>query len=884
MLKVSQAIDGFLAEFANEHNMDLIERVRKHGTGLELQVNVSPKGGELVDGTVSTYTDGCNRWHSFRIPKGSYADPHWQDFTLRFPLEKHVDAIGSTGWLWTSKLSLWVAFDIDSILGHAEGVGISDTELLKVREAVSTLEYVEVRKSTSGKGLHLYVFLPEGITTNNHGEHAAVARAVLSQISQDVGFDMGTNIDVCGSNTWFWARRATVANEGFKLLKAAKGVFPHSLANWRDHLPVVRRTRARVSIGIAEKDEDIFEQMASAHQKIPLDAKHLAIRDGLMGLRGTTIWVQDHHLLQTHTSLLKMLKETSNLDIVGVFETNSAGTNVNQPNCFMFPLKDGAWRVTRFGAGTAEHASWTQDGKGWTTCIYNRRPSLEAASLVNGGQELSKGGYEFDMLRDAVRVIKDDVAGDPNLNISLPDKLSTRKAIVKKSPTGQIIIEVPASKDDPVMPGWNSSDKKGFWTQLVKVDANPRSSDTLSGDYDKVLRCLETVESQPAGWTVAKDNESWMRKSPSAVKTVLQALGHVKPEAECVMGGAELQPWKLVTVPFAPEYPGDRQWNLEAPQLAVLPAPPNDDEESQHPHWDMILEHVGSSLTKRLRQEEWAQEAGIITGQQYLQAWYANVLRHPFSPLPYLFLYGPENSGKSIFHEAFSLLVTSGVVKADQALTSQFNSELEGCILAVVEEKNVATTKGAHEKIKDAVTSDVISIRRMRTDVYQVRNTTHWVQCSNNIEACPIFNGDSRITVIHVPEITKEIPKERLKQALIEEAPFFLRTLLNMTLPPPTSRLRLPLVNTDEKIAIIAGNQTVIEAFIEEMCEVRKGSEMLYADFYDALQQYPGGAEISRQKLSRELCVMRGISVRAGAQNKRFIIGLSLKPQKEKKS
>jgi hypothetical protein len=881
MLKASQAIDAFLASARNVHNADLIDRIRAHGTNLELQVNVSPIGGELVDGTTSTYSDGIDRWHSFRIPKGSFSDPHWQDFLLRFPIEKHVDAIGSTGWLWASKLSLWVAYDIDAITGHAKGVGVPEAELTRVKEAVSSLDYVEVRRSTSGAGLHLYVHLPApGVTTANHGEHAAVARAILSRISQDVGFDMGVSIDVCGSNTWIWARRANIENMGFQLIKGATSPFPHDLSNWRDHLPVVSRTRSRVSIGVAAKDEDIFEQMASAHQRVPLDTMHIAIRDGLMGLKGTTIWVQDHHLMQTHTSLLKMLKETSSLDIKGVFETNSAGTNVGQPNCFAFPLKDGAWRVTRFGAGTQEHSSWTQDGKGWTTTIYNRRPSLETAALARGAQELAKGGYVFDMLRDAVSMIRDDVACDPNLKISMPEKLSTRKATTRKSASGHIVIEVPASKDDGPMPGWNDSDRKGYWTQLVKVAANPANVDNTSGNYDKMMRCLQTVESQPAGWAVSKNTGDWMRKTPGSVKTILQALGNEKTEAECIMGGAELQPWKLVTVPFAAEYPGDRQWNNGAPQLAVTPSPPNDEEDSPHPHWDLMLEHIGCRLDKHLRREKWAQDAGVLTGRQYLQAWYANVIRHPFSHLPYLFLYGPENSGKSIFHEAFSLLVTRGVVKADAALTSQYNSELEGCILAIVEERNITSTTGAHAKIKEVVTGDMISIRRMRTDVYQVRNTTHWVQCSNEIDACPVFSGDSRITVIHVPEITKEIPKERFKAALLAEAPFFLSTLLHMPLPTPGGRLRLPMVVSDEKTAIIAGNQTVVEGLIEESYEIRRGLEMPYSEFFDALQKVPGGADISRQKLSRELCGIKGITIRAGTNNKRFIIGLAPKEKK----
>ncbi len=392
-------------------------------------------------------------------------------------------------------------------MGHAQGVGVSDAELLRVREAVSALDYVEVRRSTSGSGLHLYVFLPPGVTTENHGEHAAVARAILSKMSEEVGFDLAANVDVCGSNTWFWARRATVENQGFLCLKKATCDFPHDLSNWREHLAVVSRSRHRISIGVPQKEEDIFTQLASAHPRVQLDAKHIEIRDKLAAM-GTTIWVQDHHLLQTHTALLKRLHETG--EILGVFDTISPGTNVNQANCFLFPLPEGAWRVFRFGMGTAEHRTWAQDGKSWTTCYYNRRPSLENVATANNAKVLAKGGYEFDMLGDAATVIKEQLANDPNLHINIPEKLRTRRAVVRKSPNGQVVIEVPKASEDPDMPEWNSSDKKGHWTYVVNTQAEPHGE--VAGDYDTVLRCLETPDSQPAGWTVAKETVSGLAR------------------------------------------------------------------------------------------------------------------------------------------------------------------------------------------------------------------------------------------------------------------------------------------------------------------------------------------------------------------------------------
>ena len=66
----------------------------------------------------------------------------------------------------------------------------------------------------------------------------------------------------------------------------------------------------------------------------------------------------------------------------------------------------------------------------------------------------------------------------------------------------------------------------------------------------------------------------------------------------------------------------------------------------------------------------WAEQARIKTGADYLRAWVACAFRCPFEPTPYLFLFGGENCGKSIFYETLELLVTKGVVKADHALTA----------------------------------------------------------------------------------------------------------------------------------------------------------------------------------------------------------------------
>lgn len=62
---------------------------------------------------------------------------------------------------------------------------------------------MEVRRSTGGGGIHLYVYsADDGISTDNHTEHAALARCVLGMMSSGTGFDFASQIDACGHVTW----------------------------------------------------------------------------------------------------------------------------------------------------------------------------------------------------------------------------------------------------------------------------------------------------------------------------------------------------------------------------------------------------------------------------------------------------------------------------------------------------------------------------------------------------------------------------------------------------------------------------------------------------------------------------------------------------------
>ena len=469
MPKVSEALYNFLQLRKTPANADLIDR---WDIGLETQANVVIGDGEPVAGKRSTWSSGTETWWSIRIPKDANSEPSWKDYKLTFSIAERPEGIGCTGWDWKARRSRWFGFDFDSLTSHAKGVGISDEDLLKVKEAAMQLPYVEVRKSTGGGGIHLYAHCTdEGIVCENHTVHALMARCILGKMSSECNFDFASQIDCCGGVLWIWHRKMSAENQGLTLIKpATKALSAADLpANWRDHIEVATRKRAKVRVNDVVDDEpEAFEALTTFRNVIPLDDNHKAQIEALQTFGYTTLWVADHHLLQTHTCALKELRESregQELGLVGVFETNSAGQNRAQPNCFLFPLTDGGWRVFRFSPGTAEASTWSQDGEGWTTCHFNHRPDLATACTVFGGVEREQGGYVFASAENAIKAAK-----SLGQELTLDGILEERRVTLKAHKDGRLVAQVKREKDDKPLKGWDN--KNGKYVKIFKVKAD----------------------------------------------------------------------------------------------------------------------------------------------------------------------------------------------------------------------------------------------------------------------------------------------------------------------------------------------------------------------------------------------------------------------------
>jgi hypothetical protein len=806
---------------------------------MECQVNVAQDSGTRIEGEYQGkhwhgWTDNISIWKSFRIPYNANSEPNYQDKPLTFSLYEHVEGIGMTGWDWYSRVSRWVAFDFDALVGHSNKhqSKLTIDELKAVKDAAYNLPWTTIRYSTSGKGLHIYVFVND-IETNNHTEHAGLARAILNLMSAKTGFLFESKVDICGGNMWIWHRKM-VNTDGLKLIKQGD-VLETVPPNWRNHIAVVSGKRKRIKPtldGMAysgQFDEDSFEDLISQKQHIDLDDEHKKLINYLDDSGASFWWDQDHYMLVAHTYDLKCAYEELNLR--GIFDTVATGRQHGvDHNCYLFPLRRGAWAVRRYTPGTNEVETWEQDGKGWTRCFLNREPDLKAVAKAFNGVEHTSGGFIFNTAEDAQKA-----ASQLGVDLKIINRYVGRRTKMKNHKDGRLIVEVDREPldDGGDFNGW-LTDKNNTWTRIFDVK-NTNIEEVDVGSYDDIIRHVVTSDGTSYGWVVRSEKQ-WTEEPLAHVTAALQSMGLKQTAIRTIIGNNIFKPWMLTNFPFQPEYPGDRKWNRNAAQLRYVPSFEKDN--LSYPHWLQILQHIGLGLNDVVLENPWCINNGLLNGADYLKCWIASLFQEPFEQLPYLFLWGKQNCGKSILHEALSLLMTQGYKRADQALKSEFNGELERAILCVVEETDLQQNKKAYNCIKDFVTALQISIHMKGKTPFMAPNTTHWIQCANEATACPVFDGDTRITMIHVPNLKVMVPKRNLMENLGKEAPDFLASILKLEVPYSVDRLNIPVLETEDKIQMARSSRNELQTFIAESCYHINGCMTTIAEFHEAFQKW----------------------------------------------
>lgn len=505
-------------------------------------------------------------------------------------------------------------------------------------------------------------------------------------------------------------------------------------------------------------------------------------------------------------------------------------------NCFAYCCPNGVWRVIRYFGQASEHFTWSKTAKGWPTCYFNREADIITIIKMNKGvlTNPEKQIYGFNCVKDVVNVAEQ--MGKP-INVEPLWLHDNRRATMTVTSQNDIIVDVErTNKQEAPVDGW-ASDKKVHRRVIEPDQANQYRSDTP--DCEEVIRSLRHSSGDNLGWALRREDGQWGYEPSENVSNILSLRGYKTKDIPGIKGMAIFHKWTLVQEPFQPEYPGNRQWNRHGARLRFEP---KEEGPFEFPSWQRVLNHLGQGLDDSVESNEWCQEHGIKTGAEYLEHWIANMIRFPYKRLPYLFFYSyKQNNGKTTLHAALRRLMSDkAVVIANQALTSQqFNGELLGAILCVIEEDNISEVakNRAYNRIKAWTTDETLSIRQMYLDAYTIRNATHWIQCANDLIACPLKEGDTRVTVIEVPELQFRIPRDTLLDAMEAEGPDFIGHLNTLVLSD-SDRLGLPPLKTVAKEQAIQLNYTDVESFIDECVFPCAGNMLSLEELYTAYLEW----------------------------------------------
>jgi len=705
-----------------------------------------------------------------------------------------VKAIGLTGWNSVTHKTTYVTFDIDSFSNHKNG--LSDLEMENVLIKLEEIDFTTIYRSTSGRGYHVYVFFTDPIPASTRKEHIKISKYVRNKINVLLGGGFNEKVDVSGLVSWVWYGEK-MTDLSFTTVKEG--------------------TSMDIDILSLLKFEDISNPVTKSKVNVELSVEHQLVMEWLNDNKCNWWWENSKQLLIAHT--LDLVKCHKELGLKGDFTTNTTGSTKH--NCFLMPIVNGAWIVRRFG--DVKEPDWTQKDEYWFT-FFNKPLTLKEAFERKNATETPSGAYMFLDLEHAIDALK-----LVNIEIDIPAWTVIREAKIRKK-NGKLILEFHAEQNDrgDQLKGWIK--ENGNWKKIIGED-NVMEDDKIDlSNVDNYCRYMINPDFSDLGWFIYINNQ-WSAQTLTNVKHRLFTNFRKDNLVKCLIGDMIENAWVKVIKPFQEEYTGNREWNFGSKLKYVI-----SEDTGPTPTWDNLFRHLGKNIDKEARDD-----LGI-SGKQYLLYWVVALLRNPEEPSAYLFLHGPQNSGKSMFHEALELLFERGYIKADKALTNQqgFNAELESAVLCVVEETDLRNTQ-AYNRIKEWVTAKQISIHTKGKTPYMSKNFTKWIQCANSHNELPIFSGDTRITVIPVSPLDQIINKRELINRLRKEAQFFLNKIYYLTMPEFNDRLIIPALTSTEKLKLESNNDTPIEQFIAEYCERDQESVILFSELYNKFLNDFGG-------------------------------------------
>jgi hypothetical protein len=127
------------------------------------------------------------------------------DDTPRFP-PRFWSRIGQSGWDWVNRRARFVTFEFDLADGENHSDGLTDAQLATVEQSLSEHPSIDLRRSTSGAGLHARLYV-DPIPCPSRDEYLRIRKAALQALAGQVDIPLLDWFDPNGrAILWIWAR------------------------------------------------------------------------------------------------------------------------------------------------------------------------------------------------------------------------------------------------------------------------------------------------------------------------------------------------------------------------------------------------------------------------------------------------------------------------------------------------------------------------------------------------------------------------------------------------------------------------------------------------------------------------------------------------------
>lgn len=194
------------------------------------------------------------------------------------------------------------------------------------------------------------------------------------------------------------------------------------------------------------------------------------------------------------------------------------------------------------------------------------------------------------------------------------------------------------------------------------------------------------------------------------------------------------------------------------------------------PSWMQFLSNLGRTLDSKCGKQ------GIASGRDYIITWIASLLKHPERKLPYLYIHGPSNSGKSMFYKSLRLLlghrVITGLVVCYKFRDTPLNGAVEQGELMYMEHPVVQL-----DELQRYVANSYLKIHHLTEEPKMVPNRLHFVQISESPDDLPPIEFTQGVTHIETIALKHMTARNRFLKELESEAGTFLAYCLQKDVP-----------------------------------------------------------------------------------------------------